>query len=420
MNRITGRVVAGALIAAVVAIAMNAAAATRPQTPPPTPVPPRGSPSPFPTALVTPAGATRAPSVANGAALLADLDTGQILFAEDPNQPRPIASVTKIMTALLTLESVPLQRIVRVDARAVFERDDYGASSTLGVRAGERISVEDLLYALLLGSANDAAVALAIAVDGSQAAFVHHMNVRAHQLGMMQTRFFSPNGLDDRGHSTPRDLLTLERAADSDPTFTTITSTRFHTIPAPAGRARVIQNRNALLWLYPGTFGTKTGSTARAGYCLVAAATRDGRRLVAIVLGSSREAFSTAAALLEYGFAGWKQETLVTLGDSAGALAIEGGTVPVVAGATLTMLVPSVGDREPASRVAADPSAAFPPVAGERVGSLTYRSAGVLIGRVPLVVSAIPPAPASAGPWWVRSATSVVHGVIGAVDALAS
>ena len=143
--------------------------------------PPHGSPSPVPTALATPSDPFRVPTVPAAAALLADLDTGQILYAKDPRAPRPIASVTKMMTALLTLETLPLDHVVRVDPRAVFDRDDFGASSTLGLRAGERISIENLLYALLLGSANDAADALAIAVDGSIPAFVRHMNDRARR-----------------------------------------------------------------------------------------------------------------------------------------------------------------------------------------------------------------------------------------------
>ena len=301
----------------VVASAFDAAATTRPAVPPPTPVPPHGSPSPFPTSVATPSDPTREPAVPAAAALLADLDTGQVLYTKDPGTPRPIASVTKIMTALLTLETLPMDKVVHVDPRAVFERDDFGSSSTLGLRPGEPITVENLLYALLLGSANDAADALAIAVDGSVPAFVRRMNERAQQLGMRQTRFFSANGLDDRGHSTPRDLLRLVRVTDASDAFTTITATRFRRIPAPHGPDRVIQNRNALLWLYAGAFGTKTGTTAGAGACLVASAARDGRRLVAIVLDAPREPFSSAATLLEYGFEGWENEDLVDRGGSA-------------------------------------------------------------------------------------------------------
>ena len=410
-----------AVVAVLVAIfAIDAAAATRSTVPPPTPVPPHGNPSPFPTSLATPSDPTREPTVPAAAALLADLDTGQVLYAKDPVAPRPIASVTKIMTALLTLEELPVDHVVRVDPRAVFERGDYGASSTLGLRAGERLSVEDLLYGLLLGSANDAADALAIAVDGSVPAFVQHMNARARQLSLLQTRFFSASGLDDRGHSTPRDLLRLVRVAQEREAFTSITATRFHRIAGPGGRVRVIQNRNALLWLYAGTVGTKTGTTAGAGGCLVASATRDGRHLVAIVLDAPGEPFSSAATLLEYGFEGWEHEELVGAGESVGTVPIRGGTVPVIAGSDLEALVPVGDGSEPVERTIVDPRAAFPPAPGEQVGLLVVRSGASVLGRVPLVVPSVPPAPATSGPWWARAAGAVGGAVVDGIRALAA
>ncbi len=351
-------------------------------------------------------------------ALLADLVSGQVLYRKNATTPRPIASITKIMTALLTLESLPLHRRVTIDPRAVFERDDFGASSTLGLRAGERVSVEDLLYALLLGSANDAALALAIAVDGSPAAFVDHMNARARELRMHATHFTSASGLDDGGRSTPLDLLHLIQVANADGTFRMITATRFHRIPAPNGRMRVVQNRNALLWLYPGAFGTKTGTTDGAGPCLVASARRDGRSLVAIVLDAPSEPFSPAAALLSYGFEGWTLDTLVAVGQPEGTVAIRGGDVSVVAGSSLEALRPTdAGDV--ATTVVTDPTAAFPPRPGQQVGWLVVRSADSTLGRVPLVAAEVPPPPEAAGPWWLRAAGAVLGGLADAVGALA-
>jgi D-alanyl-D-alanine carboxypeptidase (penicillin-binding protein 5/6) len=416
------RLLAGAVLIAVLCAATGlgavAGAATNAETPPPTPVPPHGSPSPFPTVLATPADAANEPAIPAAAGLLADLDTGQVLFHKRATNPRPIASVTKIMTALLTLEELPLHQVVTVDPDAVFARRDYGATSTLGLRPGERITVENLLYGLLLGSANDAAVTLAIAVDGSVEAFVRHMNVRARQLGMRSTRFYSASGLDDRGHSTPVDLLRLVQVATRDRTFRTITATRFRTIPAPRGPARRIQNRNAMLWLYPGTVGTKTGSTARAGGCLVATAEREGRTLVAIVLDAPEEPFSSAATLLNYGFDGWERATVVAAGQPEGEAQIRGGTVPVVAGEELTALVP-VGDAGLDTTVVVDPRAAFPPPPGDRVGTVVVRSGDDLLGHVPAIVSDVPPPPAASGPWWVRAAVAVGGAVGDAIQALA-
>ena len=408
--------IAGVLVAALLAV--NAGAATR-TAPPPTPVPPHGSPSPFPTVLATPADPTREPTIDASAALLADLDSGQILFSIQPRTPRPIASLTKLMTALLARQALPLDRVVRVDQRAEFHRDDFGSSSTLGLRAGERITVHDLLYALLLGSANDAAVELAIAVDGSEVAFVRHMNRRARSLGMTQTHLASASGLDDDGRSTPRDLLQLARAAEADRVLRSIVATRFHRIPAPKGPARIIQNRNALLWLSGTATGMKTGTTQGAGACVVATASRNGRHLVAIVLGAQEDPFSPAAALLDYGFEGWRADTIVAAGAPVGAIAIRGGTVPVIAARDLTRLVP-VRSSERSEQVVVDPRAAFPPAPDDRVATLVIREGDIVLGSVPLLVPDVPPPPATSGPWWTRAAGAVGGAVVDAVEALAA
>jgi len=414
--RVRVAAIAGVLVVALLAV--NAGAATR-TAPPPTPVPPHGSPSPFPTVLATPADATREPTIDASAALLADLDSGQILFSIQPRTPRPIASLTKLMTALLARQALPLDRVVRVDQRAEFHRDDFGSSSTLGLRAGERITVHDLLYALLLGSANDAAVELAIAVDGSEVAFVRHMNRRARSLGMTQTHLASASGLDDDGRSTPRDLLQLARAVEADRVLRSIVATRFHRIPAPKGPARIIQNRNALLWLSGTATGMKTGTTQGAGACVVATASRNGRHLVAIVLGAQEDPFSPAAALLDYGFQGWRADTIVAAGAPVGAIAIRGGTVPVIAAHDLTRLVP-VRSSERSEQVVVDPRAAFPPAPDDRVATLVIREGDIVLGSVPLLVPDVPPPPASSGPWWTRAAGAVGGAVVDAVEALAA
>jgi D-alanyl-D-alanine carboxypeptidase (penicillin-binding protein 5/6) len=414
-RRLIAAVVVAGLLAGQAAFAVLAEPRLRP--PPPTPV--NGRPSAFPSVLETPADGVPRPEVDAAAALLADLDTGDLLFSSNPDVRRPVASLTKVMTALVTLRRTDPQDVVRVDPRAVFDDDDFGASSTLGLRSGERITVEDLLYALLLGSANDAANALAYHVAGTLDRFLGLMNATADRLGMRATVFFSANGLDDRGRSTARDQLTLVRAADADPLFRTIVATRFRTIPAPRGEDRRIQNRNALLWLYPGAIGTKTGLTAAARFCLIGAAERDGRRLVAIVLGSPGEPFSAAATLLNHGFEGYTQTTLVDRGDPLGSVRIRGGTVPVVAGSALDALVPTVALEDVATEIVVDPDAAYPPAPGERVATLTVEVPGLALGSVPLVVPDVPPPPAVEGPWWARTFVTVVRAVGDTIGSLA-
>lgn len=414
------RIVAAAVVVAAVGFPSAIVGATSvPRPPPPTPVPPNGSLSPFPSVLHTPADASVAPDVSAGSALLADLDTGAVLYRKAADLRRPVASLTKIMTALLTIERTEPTDVVTVDPRAVFADDDYGAGSTIGLQAGERLTVQDLLAALVLGSANDAAVALAVHIAGSEDAFVQMMNRRAARLGMRDTRFASSNGLDDGGFSTTADLLGLVRAADALPGFDELTSSRFRSIPAPHGPDRRIQNRNALLWLYPGAFGTKTGSTAGAGFCVVGAAERDGRRLVAVVLGSPSEPFSDAAALLNYGFEGFAQRTVLHEGDDLGSVAIRGGTVPVVAGSTLSALVPTAATGDAKIQLLVSPDAAFPPAPGERIGSVRVTVPGMTVGTAPLVVPAVPPPLPASGPWWARAASAVGRSLTGAVDAIA-
>jgi serine-type D-Ala-D-Ala carboxypeptidase (penicillin-binding protein 5/6) len=388
--------------------------------PPPTPVPPDGRLSPFPQVLHTPADAVVSPALSARGAVLADLRSGAILDGKEMDASRPIASLTKIMTALVVLERTEPSDVVTVDPDAVFRPDDYGANSTIGLVAGERLRVGDLLAALLLGSANDAAEALAIHVGGTEERFVTMMNRRAVRLGMGHTTFASASGLDDRGRSTPRDLLRLVRAAEANPTFRDLVARRFRTIPAPHGPDRRIQNRNALLWLYRGADGAKTGTTAGAGPCLVATATRHGRTLVAIVLHTEDEPFSDAAALLNHGFEGFEQATVVDEGEDRGTLAIVGGTVPVLAGATLAGLVP-VGSGDAVRAVAtADPTVRFPPAPGERVGTLTVRAGPTTVGSIPLVAGEIPAPRPVGSPWWVRAVEAMAGGASDVVRGLAT
>jgi serine-type D-Ala-D-Ala carboxypeptidase (penicillin-binding protein 5/6) len=415
-RRFAGALVCLLLIAGPAAIVAGAAPGR--QGPPPTPVPPDGRLSPFPQELHTPRDPVPAPHVDAAGAILADLSNGAILFEQQPDAPRPIASLTKVMTALLTLERTELDDVVIVDPAAVYEEGDYGFSSTVGLRAGERRTVRQLLEALLLGSANDAAEALAIHVGGSVDGFVRDMNRRAGELRMRRTEFRSPHGLDDRGRSTPQDLVRLVRAANATPGFTSITRERFAEIPSPSGKPRRIQNRNAMLWLYPGAFGTKTGFTALAGPTLIASATREGRELVAIVLHAARgEAFSDAAALLDHGFAAFEERELVAAGDPFGAVELRGGAVTGAAGSGLEGLVP--GDADVATSIAVDPGAAFPPAPGERIGTVTVLVDGRRAGEVPLVAGEVPPPAPLDGPWWARGAVALWDAVTGTVEALA-
>jgi D-alanyl-D-alanine carboxypeptidase (penicillin-binding protein 5/6) len=351
--------------------------------PPPTPVPPFGSPSPFPTSLVTPPPSTAPPRLTAPSAVLEDLGTGQILFTKSPHQRRPIASITKVMTALIALERLDPSTVVTVGADAAGQ-----TGARLGLRVGEHITARNLLYGLLLSSANDAAVALADAVGGSVPAFVRSMNRRAISMGLRRTRFASPTGLDDRGYSTSEDLAAIVRAAFRDPLFAAVVRTRFWSIPAPSGPARRIQNRNALLWLYPGAIGVKTGFTSRAGFCLIAAAVRNGLAVVVVVLGDKAEAFDDAAALLNYGVLEFQRVTVVRRGEALGTVDVGGRPVPAVATTDLTGLVRRDRVASVVRVLHARPGLALPISAGAIVGEETVEVDGLPIGTIPVAAGA--------------------------------
>jgi serine-type D-Ala-D-Ala carboxypeptidase (penicillin-binding protein 5/6) len=388
--------------------------------PPPTPVPPNGSPSPFVSHLSTPADPMPVPAVEASTAILMDLGTGQVLFQKSPEQARSVASLTKLMTALLVLEEEAdrLDRTIRIDPEAVFHRGDYGVGSTLGLRPGERVSIRGLLAGLLLGSANDAADALAIEEAGTVSAFVEDMNARAKALGMLRTRFASPHGLDDRGRSSAADLMLLLREASKHRVFRDLVRRRFAIVRSDSARPRRIQNRNALLWLYPGASGVKTGFTSGSGFCLIATARRRDRELAVVVLGGGDEVFSDAAALLNHGFSAYERRTLVQEGEALGSVRVRGGEVPVVAGGRLIALV-GVGTGGAIERVlTASPGAAYPPPSGSVVGTLRLTSSGVTVGRVKVLVADLQPPQEPTGSWWGRAASAVSGAVTAVVGGL--
>jgi serine-type D-Ala-D-Ala carboxypeptidase (penicillin-binding protein 5/6) len=253
----------------------------------------------------------RPPAVKATAWLIADEETGQVLAARNPTAARPMASTTKVMTALLVIEDGrDLGRTVAIGAAPTRIGD-----ASLKLRQGERFTVRQLLQGLLLKSANDAAVALAEAVDGSEAAFVRHMNARAKELGLKATRFVTPHGLDQPGHHTsPRDLARLWEAAMRQPAFRELVGTRTARLPGGPAELRAITTTNQLLGVYPWLEGGKTGFTNNAGRCLVASAERGGRRLVAVALGSTN-AFTDVRALLEYGFTGFVRTRVADAGE---------------------------------------------------------------------------------------------------------
>jgi D-alanyl-D-alanine carboxypeptidase len=233
--------------------------------------------------------------------LLFDLDTGAVLWRRQPDRVLPIASLTKMMTALLVVERARPDAKVRVTKEALA----YKGSAVGVLPKGKRIKLETMLNGLLLPSGNDAAIALAQRVSGTVAAFVARMNERAGDLGLACTRFSSPDGFEDAGnHSCAIDLAEMARAVLDRPRLARIVARRRAILPFPikGGRISLFTNNPLLRTRYPGTIGVKTGYTDAAGRCLVAAARRKGRRL-GVVLLHSPDPGKQATQLLNRGFA---------------------------------------------------------------------------------------------------------------------
>lgn len=235
-------------------------------------------------------------NVSARSAVLMEADSRQIVFERDAHTPMPMASTTKIMTALVAIENGELDKTVSVSDLAIGVE-----GSSIYLKAGEKLTLRELLYAVLLESANDAATAVAVEIGGSVDSFAEMMNEKASELELENTHFTNPHGLDDEQHyTTAADLAKIAAAALENDTFKEIVSTYKTTIPG-ADYKRVLVNHNRLLKSYDGAIGVKTGFTKRCGRCLVSAAERDGVRLIAVTL-SAPDDWRDHAAMLDYGF----------------------------------------------------------------------------------------------------------------------
>ena len=277
--------------------------------------------------LCVPAGAlgnriTPDAPVYAGSAVLIEAKGGCVLYEQHAHTRMPMASTTKIMTALVVLERCDLQATVCIDARAVGTE-----GSSVYLYPEECLTVEQLLYALMLSSANDAAAALAYEVAGSIEGFAALMNQKAQELGLVNTHFANPHGLDAQGHyTTAYDLACIAAYALENPDFLRIVSSEKKVIPLREQEgARVLRNHNKLLASYQGCIGVKTGFTKKSGRCLVSAAERDGVRLVCVTLDCPDD-WRTHTALLDSGFAALERVSLTRANAYVTALPVVGGT----------------------------------------------------------------------------------------------
>ena len=326
------------------------------------------------------------------AALLMEADSGQIIFQMNADSQRPVASVTKVMTILLTLEQIDAGRVSPEDAVTVSQAAAGMGGSQVLLDVNERQTVDTLLKCMIVGSANDAAVALAEALYGSEALCVEAMNRRAVELGMGGTHFENCTGLPAQGqHTTARDVAVMSRQMFAHPRYFDYAGVWMEDIAHGDGRVTQLVNTNKLLKLCDGCDGGKTGSTKEAGYCVSATAKRGDMRLIAVVLGaaSGKERFAIAREMLEYGFANYRKYPVAVRGTRVkGMLPVTGGEAEGVALALdgdLTLLV-NKGDEQRVQLLPELPEAVPAPVeAGQQVGSVAVAVDGREIARIPVV-----------------------------------
>lgn len=305
--------------------------------------------------LCIPASSTKAGFSPNGlsarSAILIDADDGIVLAEKNARERRGEASTTKIMTALVVAENMPLDQKVSIPKDAVGTE-----GSSVYLREGELLTVKELLYALLLASANDAATALAIFCSGSIEAFADKMNGRAKELGLCDTHFTTPHGLYDEEHyTTAYDLAQISAEALKNVHLRSIFAARRATIPLgatetdPDGEGtRCLVNHNKLLSLYDGAIGVKTGFTKKTGRCLVSAAERDGMTLIAVTLDAPND-WHDHTAMLDYGFFNYERTTLFDVGEYSYTYAVSGGAesyVSAVNSMPVTLTLPKQRESE--------------------------------------------------------------------------
>ena len=308
-------------------------------------------------------------------AILLDGMTGRVLYQHNADEKSLIASTTKIMTGLLICEQCA------PDARVEIRPECTGIEgSSMYLKSGEVLSVQDLLYGLMLRSGNDAAMALAVFCDGSAEAFAQRMNARAQQLGLTGTQYRNPHGLDDDGnYSTARDLAHLTAHALENPAFRSVVSTRSVTVGS-----RQLVNHNKLLWRYDGAIGVKTGYTKAAGRILVSAAERDGRRLIAVTISDPND-WDDHIRLLDYGFSAFTSTPIINAGDILLEVPVLSGSADgVCAAAPESFSYPLSPDEQAVIQLHLPPCVYAPVEAGDAAGEAVVLVDGQEAARLPL------------------------------------
>lgn len=324
--------------------------------------------------VAIPAGAISNEEIKAPAAVLVEAQTGKVLYEKNPHEQRPAASITKVMTLLLVMEAIDSGKIALTDTVSASAHAASMGGSDIWLQQGETMSVKDLIKATVIMSANDAAVALAEHVAGTEDDFLRMMNEKAKELGMNDTTFKNCNGLDEDGHLTSAyDVALMSAALLRHEEITEYTLTWIDHVRD--GKTQLV-NTNKLIRSYKGITGLKTGTTSKAGSCISASAKRGEVSLIAVILGSSTtdDRFASAAKLLDYGFANWSMAAPET--PILELVPVKNGMKASVEPETLanpSILVPKGKESEVASQVVLSESLEAPVEKGQVIGKITYK-----------------------------------------------
>jgi len=354
------------------------------------------APSPVPVPELSSAPLLDAPPISPDCAsvMLLEPESGQIIFEMNADSPRAVASITKVMTILLTLEAIDAGRISPDDLITVSSEAAGMGGSQILLDVGETQRIDILLKSMIVGSANDAAVALAEAMYGSEALCVARMNERAAELGMTDTHFVNCTGLPAEGqHTTARDVARMSIAMFRHPEYYTYSKVWLDNVDHGDGRITQLTNTNKLIRLCDGCDGGKTGSTNEAGYCVTATAKRAGMRLIAIVLGASSgsERFKIAKEMFDYGFANYRLYPVAQSGTKIqGMLSVRSGDangVSLELCGDLTLLVLKGSEQDIRMSPSLPEFIDAPVLPGQTVGSVDIITEGKTVARIPIVAS---------------------------------
>lgn len=328
------------------------------------------------------------------AAILVDHSTGKVLLEKNSHDRLPIASITKIMSMLLVMEAID-SGIISFDTKVKVSEHSWSmGGSQVWLEPGEVFTVDELFKAVAIHSANDATVALAEAIAGSEDAFVSMMNQKARELGMNDTNFLDCSGLTDAGHySSAYDITLMSRELLSKhpevTKYTTIWHDQFR-VNVPGKKPVSLDNTNKLVRFYEGTVGLKTGYTGAAGHCLAASAARGSQQLISVVLGEpdSNTRFAESRKLLDYGFANFETVLVNNMGEEVRQVQVKKGMKPVVNAVYEkdVKLLLKKGERGKIERVVViKPDLIAPVKAGQKIGEVKYTVAGIEVGKADLV-----------------------------------